>query len=138
MKKTYLYQPKAAEGLDMFEDARGIIADVFYKSQIDHVAILRSVAGAIRGNHYHKETIQHTLLMTGSMRYWSQPVDQSIPPYYETLVPGDMVTSMPNEIHALEFLEDSDCVVFTTGTRGGIDYEKDNHRVDSIVGEVNE
>jgi hypothetical protein len=45
-----------------------------------------------------------------------------------------MVTSHPNEIHTLEFLDaTSECIVFTEGPRGGVDYEKDTFRVESII-----
>jgi len=122
----------------MHEDARGCIADVFYDTQINHVCILKNNPNAVRGNHYHKNTTQHTLLTKGKMRYWWQAADQNTPAESVDLVVGDLVTSHPNEIHTLEFLdEDSECVVFTEGERGGVDYEKDTYRVDSIIYDVN-
>ena len=45
----------------------------------------------------------------------------------------------PNEIHALNIVEDNEFVVFTTGTRGGQDYESDTFRIDgNIIGGNNE
>ena len=38
-----------------FKDKRGSISDIFYKKNINHVAIIKSKKGALRGNHYHKK-----------------------------------------------------------------------------------
>ena len=42
---------------------------------------------------------------------------------------GELVTTPPFEIHALEMLEDNIFFVFSEGLRGGDDYEKDTFRV---------
>lgn len=137
MKRINIYTPNADEGLEWHIDTRGSIADVFYNTQINHVCVLNSNPGAVRGNHYHENTTQHTLLTKGQMRYWWQPADKSAPAESVLLKIGDLVTSHPNEIHTLEFLDEySECVVFTEGPRGGVDYEKDTYRVESIIGET--
>ena len=53
MQKKNVYENVEAP-LERHEDDRGVIADIFYKSGIDHVAIIKSNAGAVRGNHYHE------------------------------------------------------------------------------------
>ena len=35
-----------------------IITDIIVKERIDYVTIITNKKGAVRGNHYHKETIQ--------------------------------------------------------------------------------
>ena len=42
------------EPLEMFEDERGKILDIFYKEDIQHVAQIDSQPNVIRGNHFHK------------------------------------------------------------------------------------
>ena len=42
-----------------FKDNRGTISDLFYDTNINHVADIRTYKNCIRGNHYHKETTQH-------------------------------------------------------------------------------
>ena len=42
----------------IFRDTRGIIADVIYKNQINHIGYISSKKNSIRGNHYHKKTSQ--------------------------------------------------------------------------------
>jgi dTDP-4-dehydrorhamnose 3,5-epimerase-like enzyme len=61
-------------------DARGQIADILYKTPVEHVAIIESrQGGLIRGNHYHKDATQHIFVTRGSLRYWYQPSDRSQP-----------------------------------------------------------
>ncbi len=53
--------------LEVHEDNRGVIADIFYKSGIEHVAIIKSKKGVRRGDHYHKETTQHILITLANL-----------------------------------------------------------------------
>ena len=53
-----------------FKDKRGSITDIFYKKNINHVAIIKSKKGALRGNHYHKKTIQYTFVLDGRIKYF--------------------------------------------------------------------
>ena len=110
-------------------DARGQISDIFYKATIEHVAIIESKqAGLIRGNHYHKLTTQHIFMTKGSLRYWYQPVDRSQPVRSALVQEYEMVSTPPFEVHALEILEPNQFVVFSSGLRGGQDYESDTFR----------
>jgi quercetin dioxygenase-like cupin family protein len=120
--------------LEVHADLRGVIADVFYNATINHVAIINSNPGAIRGNHYHKESVQHMLITSGELEYWYKPLDsQDAAKMYLTKV-GDLITTPPNEIHALKITEKGNqFVVFSEGKRGGEDYESDTFRVDSII-----
>jgi predicted SAM-dependent methyltransferase len=119
--------------LEMHEDDRGRIADIFYNENIQHVAIIDSKAGVLRGDHYHKETVQHMLMTKGAMEYWHKPVNSSEPAKCEILRVGDIVSTPVNEIHALKIIEDNQFVVFTEGKRGGMDYESDTFRVDPSI-----
>ncbi|MEO5803434.1 MAG: hypothetical protein ABIR24_07875 [Verrucomicrobiota bacterium] len=115
-------------------DERGSISDILYKTEIQHAAIIESnCGGVIRGNHYHKATTQHVFVLKGSLRYWYQPVDKSVPAQSVLVKENEIVSSPPNEIHALEMLEPNQFIVFSHGIRGGEDYESDTFRVSSIV-----
>lgn len=111
-----------------FTDDRGTIADVFYAEEINHVAVIHSTTGALRGNHYHRKTTQHTYVTSGAMRYFWQPLDESQPVQHVDLTAGDLVTSGPDEVHAMIMLEPTVMMVFSTGLRGGKDYEADTVR----------
>ena len=111
----------------VFTDERGSIADIFYSEEINHVGVIVSKAEAIRGNHFHKLTTQHTYLVSGAMAYyWRNDNGES---GVCNMSPGDLVTSGPNETHAMYFTEDSTIMVFSQGLRGGKDYEADTFRV---------
>ena len=53
-----------------YKDKRGSISDIFYKENINHVAIIKSKKGAKRGDHYHKKTTQYMYITKGSLEYW--------------------------------------------------------------------
>lgn len=47
MIKINIFKDKV-DGLQKFEDSRGIIADVFYKKPLEHVALIKSEPNTIR------------------------------------------------------------------------------------------
>jgi dTDP-4-dehydrorhamnose 3,5-epimerase-like enzyme len=110
-------------------DERGQISDIFYKASLEHVAVIESKKGGlIRGNHYHKLTTQHIFITKGSLRYWYQPVDKTQPVKSVVLKEYEVVSTPPMEVHALEILEPNQFIVFSSGLRGGTDYEADTFR----------
>ena len=117
--------------LEAHEDERGKIADIFYDTTINHVAIISSKAGAIRGNHYHKLTTQYVLVTKGEVEYWHKPIETEEPTEHKVLKEGDFVVTPPLCVHAFKTLSDNEFIVFSTGLRGGKDYEKDTYRLDS-------
>ena len=137
MKQKNIWDTPEAP-IEMHTDDRGDITDIFYKSNIHHVAVVRSNKGAVRGNHYHKETTQYMLITKGALEYWHKPLESEGEAECILLQQGDFVETPPNEIHALNIVEDNEFVVFTTGLRGGQDYEADTFRIDgNIIGTRN-
>ena len=133
MKTINLFDSTNAP-LEVFTDDRGIIADVFYERNINHVAIISSNPNVIRGNHYHKETTQHMLMTKGSLEYWYKSLNSDEPAKMYLAVVGDLVSTPPYEIHALKITEEgNEFIVFSEGKRGGKDYESDTFRVQSII-----
>jgi dTDP-4-dehydrorhamnose 3,5-epimerase-like enzyme len=122
------------EPLELHTDERGSIVDVFYNDDIEHVAVVDSEPNVLRGNHYHKLSTQHMLMTKGSLEYWYKPTDSDEPAEMIVAKVGDIVSTPPNEIHALVIREDGNqFIVFSEGVRGGMDYESDTFRVDSII-----
>lgn len=117
-----------------FKDNRGDISDIFYKHPVDHVTIINSKRGVFRGDHYHKFTTQHIFMTKGSLRYYWRKVSEDNSKVKSVVVrEGEMVTTKPNEIHALEILEDNQFIAFSEGKRGGKDYESDTFRVSPSI-----
>jgi quercetin dioxygenase-like cupin family protein len=111
-----------------FRDERGEIIDILKQSIVEYATLITSKKGAVRANHYHKETFQYVYLLSGRMRVVAQmPGERASEVMLET---GDLIVNVPLERHAFEALEDSTMLVLTRGPRGGDDYEKDTFRLD--------
>lgn len=104
-----------------FKDERGEIEDLF--DEIDSVTKIRTVEGAVRGNHLHKETTQWTYLVSGCLIMYHGDT-------HSVLNPGVTEETPPGQPHAWLALEESVCLVFTKGPRSGEDYESDTYRLE--------
>ena len=132
--KYYNINKNIEKGLGQHTDQRGTITDIFYGKTMNHGCIITNEPGAVRGNHYHKFTTQYTLVLNGTLNYYSKPVDSTEPVQMFVAGHGDMIISEPMEIHAMK-TGDHGCtfMAFAEGPRGGEDYESDTYRVDSII-----
>lgn len=110
-----------------FEDERGKIIDILEKEIIESITFISSKKGAVRGNHYHKKSVQYVFVLKGSLKVVVQRGKGKI----ETAIikSGDLVFTPPMEKHAFLALEDSEFIAFTRGPRGGKSYEKDTYRL---------
>ena len=112
-------------------DERGEILNL-----IDHdfasAAVITSVKGAVRGNHYHKTDYHYCWLQSGSMVHLHRPVGEQGPPGRWTIKPGQMFYSPPMYEHAMYFTEDSVLLVLARNNREMEHYEADTVRVPPI------
>jgi quercetin dioxygenase-like cupin family protein len=106
---------------DRFEDHRGVIQDVL--GRIDAVTRITTLAGHVRGNHYHEKTTQWTLVLNGSLIMASGKTRA-------LMGPGEIVKHGPGDPHAWKAVSDCECLVFTKGPRSGEDYETDTIRLE--------
>ena len=116
-----------------FKDRRGSISDIFYKKNIQHVAIIKSKPNVRRGDHYHKKTTQHIFVYKGFLEYWYKDLNSSEDPKKIIVSENQIVTTPPLEIHALKITDINYFIVFATGQRGGKDYESDTFSVEPII-----
>jgi len=132
MKLINIYEENP--NLEVHSDERGVIADVFFNAEIDHVAMITSEPNAIRGNHYHAKSVQSILIVSGSLEYWYADKEAPDKSDFAVTKPGDLVTSEASEIHALKIGPDG-CtfIAFSSGERGGSNYEDDTYRVPNII-----
>jgi quercetin dioxygenase-like cupin family protein len=91
------------------------------------VTLITSEKGAERGHHYHKETIQWVYILEGKLKLLTQMPDA--PVQVTILEKGDLAMTVPLERHSMIALESAAFMVFTRGTRGGEDYERDTYRL---------
>ncbi len=108
-------------------DERGVITDLLQDETINAVTIISFTKGAVRANHYHKETYQWNYVIFGAIKIVTQLEGQE---KVETLMNrGDFVLTVPNESHALTAVDQSELLVLTKGPRGGSNYENDTFRL---------
>jgi quercetin dioxygenase-like cupin family protein len=111
--------------LNSFVDDRGIIEDLVVES-IDAITRITFTPNAIRGNHFHNETFQWTLVIRGEIDA-STIVNGVVKT--EKFKEGEFFVSRPGEPHAMKAIESSEILVFTRGPRSGISYQTDTHRI---------
>lgn len=114
------------------EDERGIIVrliDFAKKHKFRSALYIKSKRNAIRANHYHKHDIHYTCLISGRFKYSEKGLSDRTRISSKIINPGEIVISYPKTIHAMEFLEDSELVVFTTESRSQAKYERDTVRI---------
>lgn len=111
-----------------FEDDRGAIRDIFTDGGKEAVTVITSVKGAVRGNHYHKRSVQYVFVVSGKLAAYSQKLGEKTIERH-MLGAGDLIIHEPNEVHAFVAEEDTVFLAFAEGLRKGEDYEKDTYRV---------
>ena len=110
------------------QDERGTISDILQQVDIDCVTLITISKGSIRGNHYHKDSIQYSYVLSGEVLVFTQMPDQKVEQI--TLMPGDMLESPILERHSIHGIaHDSVVLILTKGPRGGESYEEDTFRV---------
>ena len=95
-----------------FVDGRGSIWDLLMNEQIDHIGMLISKKGSIRGKHYHKKQKQYTLVLNGKIRIITKDISKGDSKIERLdLNEMEMVLFPSFCYHSLEALEDSKCIV---------------------------
>ena len=117
-------------------DDRGEIIDIFTHEPKDHSTIVTCTKDAIRGNHFHKESIQSAYVMEGNFQIYNVMIDKDLK--YDSkkieiieTTKGDYITHEKFEAHSYKCTSDSgSLMVFTKGVRGGKFYEDDTYRIE--------
>lgn len=105
------------------EDERGVIEDLLV-TENGAVTRITFKPGAVRGNHYHKETVQHDFILKGKLVCYSGNKR------FEVMA-GEMVEHKPLIPHAYKALEESEMVSCVYGPRKGEDYSKDTYKLET-------
>lgn len=107
--------------MNRFKDERGVIED-FIVTKNGAVTFITFEKGAVRGNHYHKETIQHDFILRGKLQCYSGNKNF-------TVEAGEMITHPKNIPHAYKALEPSTMITCVYGPRKGNDYGSDTYKL---------
>jgi len=111
-----------------FVDERGEIRNLI-DAPFTSAAVIRSVQGAVRGNHFHKTGYHYCWLQSGGMRYLHRLVGSTNPPASWVIEPGQMFYTPRMYEHAMYFTADSVLFVFARNNRETANYEADTVRV---------
>jgi dTDP-4-dehydrorhamnose 3,5-epimerase-like enzyme len=117
-------------------DDRGEIIDIFTHEPKDHCTIVTFFKNAIRGNHFHKKSIQSAYVLNGNFKIYNVIINPDLKydpnNVEETQVAmGDYITHQKFEAHAYKCIsETGSLIVFTEGVRGGQYYEDDTFRLE--------
>ena len=115
-----------------FEDERGQIMNLI-DAPFTSAAVITSVTGAVRGNHYHKSDYHYCWLQKGRMRYYHRPVGETGAPKEWVITAGQLFYTPPMFEHAMHFTEDSVLFAFAKNNREMAHYEADTIRVAPIA-----
>ena len=116
-------------------DDRGEIIDIFTHEPKDHCTIVTFTKNAVRGNHFHKVSIQSAYVLSGNFEIHNVMLDDNS--HYDSqkietikTTKGDYITHEKFEAHTYKCTSDSgSLMVFTKGVRGGKFYEDDTFRL---------
>jgi len=109
------------------QDKRGLIIDLLENKKVNSITFITQKKGKVRGNHFHKNTIQWNYVIKGKIELYTQKKNSATKK--TTLSKGEIAETSKNEKHAIKALKDSEFLVFTQGPRGGKNYEKDTFRL---------
>jgi len=104
----------------MFKDERGLIEDLKV-GEDNSVTYITFKKGAVRGNHYHKQTTQYDIVLSGGLRCVTDESDYIVGK-------GEYEIFRPCTPHAYEALEDSILISICIGKRIGDNYAKDTYK----------
>lgn len=107
-----------------FENEAGLIKNILLE-KFSSVAVISSVAGAIRSNHYHKTDWHYMYVLSGQMHYYYRPVDMVGEPLLKIFQEGDLMFTPPMMVHATFFPVDSCIITFARNIRDHAGHEAD-------------
>ena len=115
-----------------FVNANGEIQNLLLE-RFTSAALITSVAGAVRANHYHKTDWHYSYVLRGSIWYYWRPAGAREKPRHEVFDKGAMFFTPPLVEHAMFFPEDSAFVTFAKNVRDHEHHEEDLVRVPLVL-----
>jgi dTDP-4-dehydrorhamnose 3,5-epimerase len=108
----------------VYVDGRGAITDLLNKP-LGHVGLITSAKKSIRGNHYHKKSIQYNFILSG--KFEVLVADYKNPEKTEKIILkiGDLITIQPKIVHTFKALETGSFLDMISQSRAGDKYEED-------------
>ena len=117
-----------------FVDERGTIHNLL-DVPLTSIAVIRSVAGAVRANHYHKTDWHYCWLQSGGLVYAHRPVGSTDAPQQWVIRPGQIFYTPPMYEHVMRFTDASVMLAFAKNNREMANYEADTVRIAPLLHE---
>lgn len=114
-----------------FVNENGVIQNLLLE-RFTSAAIITSVAGAVRANHYHKTDWHYSYVVSGAVQYYDRPVGSKLLPKCESFAAGTMFFTPPMVEHAMFFPEPTSFITFAKNIRDHAHHESDVVRVKLI------
>ena len=115
------------------KDKRGFILDIFINKPKDHCSLMSFEKNSVRGNHFHKKSIQYSFILEGKFLMITSKVNKNgkyLGKKNRKIVKkNDLITHKPFVAHAFKAKTRSKMLAFADGLRGGKNYEKDTFRL---------
>lgn len=115
-----MYDHRIVAPLGVHTDERGSIVSLPAFPTVAST-VIESRAGAVRGNHYHRDESHLMYVISGLMLYLEEDGSGSLAAF--EVGPGESVVSPPGAPHATVFLEDTIFVALSDVDRSGHRYE---------------
>jgi mannose-6-phosphate isomerase-like protein (cupin superfamily) len=107
-----------------FINQSGIIQNLL-NTPINGVAIITSVKGSIRSNHWHKKDFHFLYVLSGAMEYYERGIDEEFTGKPLIVKQGEMVFTPPRKVHKTVFLENTILVSMSKRNRDHTSHEED-------------
>jgi len=111
----------------VYSDRRGHIIDIL-EDKVGHIGMITFAKGAIRGNHYHKKSVQYSYVLDGRIELTVSNINGSRKRKY-ILTKDTLTTIPPHIIHTYKGLTKASMLDMTTLSRTDDGYEKDTIRI---------
>lgn len=118
-----------------FADDRGTIKNVLL-TPVSSFSELRSKAGTVRANHWHRTDWHYAYVVSGKVLYFERAVGETEIPTPTVFYPGDAFFTPPNREHAMVFPIDTVIVTLARNVRNHENHEADLVRVSFISPET--
>ncbi len=105
-------------------DERGSISDLL-NEKINHVGLITTSIGSVRGNHYHKESIQYSYILSGKFEVLVAEANNMKKTEKIVLNAGEIIILSAGVVHSFRALEDSTMIDMISISREGTGYEDD-------------
>jgi len=111
----------------VFTDKRGSIFDLV-EEKVGHIGIVTFKKGVIRGNHYHKKSVQYSYILDGKIKLVTSDINGKNKK--SVIIASGVLTTIPvGVVHTYIALTNAKIIDITTMSRNDNGYEKDTIRI---------